>query len=179
VIAVHPQEGSRRALASGGRTVAIEYAAHPDQQRHQHGERHQQRREPSGDRQGCDRQHRDDGAAHLEAAGEPRRVGVDKQINQQQEAAEDRELYRAGIFAAAACAGSPACQLELAILVREVWLDISRQPLQRSSRNRWNRGVLGTGRTTPKEGHVSLEISALHDVAKVFQAIVFDHQMAQ
>ena len=44
-----------------------------------------------GDRQGRHRQDGNDDAGHFEAAGEPRRIGVDEQIDQHQEAAEKRE----------------------------------------------------------------------------------------
>ena len=78
-------------LAAGRRAVAIEKAADPDQQRHQHA---------SGISSAASRPEIANVATaatamtmpvHLEAAGEPRRVGIDEQIHQQQEAAEDRE----------------------------------------------------------------------------------------
>jgi hypothetical protein len=47
--------------------------------------------------------------------------------------------------------GSRAFRFESVIFVREIRLDISRQPPQRLSRARWNRGVSGSRRTMPKE----------------------------
>jgi hypothetical protein len=68
--------------------------------------------------------------------------------------------------------GSPACRLELAILVSEIWFDISWQPPQHGNCSRRNRGVLGPRRTAPKEGHMSLEVSAFHNVAEFLQTII-------
>jgi hypothetical protein len=65
------------------------------------------------------------------------------------------------------CVGISACQLESAILVREIWFDVRGQPAQRNSRDRWNRGMLGSGRAAPKEGHMSLEVSAFHNVMQL------------
>jgi len=62
--------------------------------------------------------------------------------------------------------GTPASRLELAILVREIWFDVSGQPTQRSSPGRWDRGVLGAGRAAPEVGHMSLEVSAFHNVTQ-------------
>ena len=57
-------------------------------------------------------------------------------------------------------------------LGREIWFDISRQPPQRSNRFRWNKWVLGAGRAAPKEGDMSLKVSAFHNVAQLLQAKV-------
>jgi hypothetical protein len=59
------------------------------------------------------------------------------------------------------------CRLELAILVCEIWCDVAGQPAQRSNRDRRDGGVLGAGRTAPKEGHMSLEVSAFHNVMQL------------
>ena len=89
----HAQKSGRhrRGLAAGRRAVAVEQAANPNEQRHQHRERREQHREPPGDRQSRYRGNSDDDAGHLQAAGEPCGIGIDEQINQQQEAAENCE----------------------------------------------------------------------------------------
>jgi hypothetical protein len=61
---------------------------------------------------------------------------------------------------------------ELTIFVSEIWLDISRKSLQHSSRDRWNRRVWSAGRAAPKKGHMSLEVSAFHNVPQFLQAII-------
>jgi len=58
------------------------------------------------------------------------------------------------------------------IFVSEIWLDISRKSLQHSSRDRWNRRVWSAGRAAPKKGHMSLEVSAFHNVPQFLQAII-------
>ena len=68
---------------------------------------------------------------------------------------------------------------ELTIFVSEIGLDISRKPLQHSSRDRWNRRVWRAGRAAPKKGHMSLEVSAFHNVPQFLQAIIFDPQTGQ
>jgi hypothetical protein len=87
-----------------------------------------------------------------------------------------RSLVVAGRGAARHCRQFPGIRAQMGlrelIFVSEIWLDISRKSLQHSSRDRWNRRVWSAGRAAPKKGHMSLEVSAFHNVPQFFQAII-------
>jgi hypothetical protein len=71
---------------------------------------------------------------------------------------------------ATAARSEPAgARLSSAILDGDTGFDIGRQPAQICGRGEWNGWGLRARATAPEDCHVSLQVSALHDVPQSFQ----------